>query len=164
MATPIVKEAVPQPGLMQTGWIRRLVGHIPPQQFRRYLVVGTWNTAFGYGDYAVWTAVLTPMIAHGYIYASILSTPLNITVSYLGYKWFVFKTQGNYLREWLRCLLVYGSKSVIGIALLPGVVLLVRWTTGLGTAAPYIGGAIMMGFGLIYSFFGHKHYSFRTPR
>ena len=30
----------------------RLVDHIPPGQFGRYLLVGAWNTLFGYGSFA----------------------------------------------------------------------------------------------------------------
>jgi putative flippase GtrA len=164
MATPIVKESVPDSRPVQVGWIRRLKGRIPPEQFGRFLIVGVWNTLFGYGDYAAWTAVLTPIVPHGYIFASIICTPLNMTVSYLGYKWFVFKTHGNYLREWLRCVMVNGSRTVIGIALLPGVVFLVRRTTGINQGAPYIGGALLMGLGSVYSFFGHKNFSFRPRR
>lgn len=144
--------------------LRRLAGHIPPEQFGRYLLVGVWNTLFGYGTYAGLTAVLTPVVSHGYIVASIIAAPLNITVSYLGYKWFVFKTRGNYLREWSRCIVVYGGKMVIGVFLLPVVVFLVRLATGLDRAAPYIGGALLMGTNVIYSFLAHKNFTFRIPK
>ncbi len=164
MATAIRKETTAVSRFLEVDFIRRLTSHIPPEQFGRYLLVGIWNSLFGYGDYAAWTAVLTPIVPHGYIFASIISSPLNMTVSFLGYKWFVFKTHGNYLREWSRCMMVYGSAMVVGIALLPGVVFLVRLTTGLNQAAPYIGGALLMGFTVLYSFLGHKNFSFRPRR
>ena len=148
---------------LQAAWIRRLTRHIPPEQFGRYLFVGVWNTFFGYGLYALLTATLAPLVPHSYILASIIAAPLNITVSYFGYKLFVFNTTGNYLREWARCMLVYGSSMALGIILLPPVVFLVRWGSGLDRSAPYIGGALVMGFGVIYSFVGHKKFSFR-PR
>ena len=148
--------------LFQVAWIRRLTSHIPPEQFGRYLLVGVWNTLFGYSDYAVLTYVLAPVVPHSYIAASIIAAPLNMTVAYLGYKWFVFKTHGNYLREWSRCMVVYGSAMVLGIVLLPLVVFLVRLTSGLDRSAPYIAGALLMGFGVIYSFLGHKNFSFRA--
>jgi len=72
-------------------------------QFGRYLLVGAWNTLFGYGSFAFFTAILSPVIPHSYIVASVIASLLNISVSYLGYKWFVFKTKGNYVREWIRC-------------------------------------------------------------
>jgi len=163
MVAPISKETRAVSRLLQVAWIRRLSSHIPPEQFGRYLLVGLFNTLFGYGDYALLTATLAPVIPHSYILASILAAPLNITVAFLGYKWFVFKTHGNYLREWSRCIMVYGSAMVLGIVLLPLVVYLVRLTTGLDQGAPYIAGALLMGFGVIYSFLGHKNFSFR-PR
>lgn len=148
--------------LLKIAWIRRLASHIPPEQFGRYLLVGAWNTLFGYGDYAVLTFVLAPVVPHSYIPASIIAAPLNMTVAYLGYKWFVFKTRGNYLREWSRCMVVYGSAMVLGIAVLPLVVFLVRVATGLDRSAPYIAGALLMGFTVVYSFLGHKNFSFRA--
>src|SRR5271169_2208371 len=87
----------------------KLTSHIPPEQFGRYLLVGAWNTLFGYGSFATLTAVLDPIVPHSYILACVIASLLNITVSYLGYKWFVFKTQGNYLREWARCVTVYSG-------------------------------------------------------
>jgi putative flippase GtrA len=163
MATSIAKKPSAVSKLLEVAWIRRLTSHIPPEQFARYVLVGLGNTLFGYGDYALLTAVLAPVVPHSYIYASIISAPLNITVAYLGYKWFVFKTHGNYLREWSRCIVVYGSSMLLGILLLPLVVYLLQLTTGLDRSAPYIAGALVMGFGVIYSFLGHKNFSFR-PR
>jgi putative flippase GtrA len=163
VAAPISKEKTMVPRLLQVAWIRQLTSHIPPEQFGRYLLVGLWNTLFGYGAYAGLTAVLAPVVPRSYIPASIIAAPLNITVAYLGYKWFVFKTPGNYLREWSRCIMVYGSAMALGVVLLPLVVFLVRATTGLNRSAPYIAGALLMGFSVIYSFLGHKNFSFR-PR
>ena len=77
-----------------------LTRHLPPVQFGRYLLVGAWNTLFSYGSYAALTALLTPHIPHAYLLAAILANLLAITFSYLNYKWFIFKTKGNYVREW----------------------------------------------------------------
>ena len=141
----------------------KLTGHIPPGQFGRYLLVGVWNTLFGYGTFALLTAVLTPIVPYSYMWASLLSSVLSITVAYLGYKWFVFKTKGNYLREWLRCVAVYASGIVIGLVVLPVLVTLIRRTTHFFSQAPYIAGAILTAVTVVYSFVGHKKFSFRTP-
>jgi len=137
--------------------------HIPPGQFGRYILVGLWNTLFGYGTFALLTAVLTPIVPYSYMWASLLSSLLNITVAYLGYKWFVFRTKGNYLREWLRCVAVYGSGIIFGLIALPVLVTLIRHNTRFVAQAPYIAGAILTGVVVIYSFLGHKQFSFRTP-
>lgn len=147
----------------QFGWLATLSIHIPPGQFTRYLLVGFWNTVFGFGSFAVLTAVLNPVVAHSYMIASVVAGLLNITVSYLGYKWFVFKTKGNYLREWTRCVAVYGGGILIAVLLLPLLVLIIRRETRFVAAAPYLAGALLTGFTVVYSFLGHKKFSFRPP-
>ena len=94
----------------------RLRTHFPGGQFLRYLCVGAFNTLFGYCTFAGRPLPAQPTLRYPQrflyltvILASILSTPLNITVAYVGYKFFVFRTHGNYLREWLKCFAVYGS-------------------------------------------------------
>jgi len=142
---------------------REFTRHIPPGQFGRYLLVGIWNTLFGYGTFALFTAILNPIVPHSYMWASVLSSLLNITVAYLGYKWFVFKTKGNYLREWARCVAVYSSGIIFGLIALPVLVFAIRHNTRFVTQAPYIAGAILTGVVVLYSFVGHKKFSFRTP-
>jgi putative flippase GtrA len=144
-------------------WGTTLARHIPPGQFGRYVLVGAWNTLFGYGSFAFFTAVLSPMIPHGYIAASVISNLLNITVSFLGYKWFVFKTKGNYLREWIRCVGVYSGGILFSVLMLPLLVLVIRRNTRFVTQAPYLAGAVLTAFMVVYSFVGHKKFSFRTP-
>jgi len=138
-----------------------LTRHIPPRQFGRYLLVGALNTAFGYTTFAIFTAVLDKFVPQSYMLASVLSSAINITVAFLGYKWFVFKTRGNYLREWLRCVGVYGGNILFGLALLPIMVYVLRHHFGLQRQAPYIAGALLTGFTVLVSFFGHKHFSFK---
>ena len=144
-------------------WKTKLTGHIPPGQFGRYLVVGAWNTLFGYGSFAFFTAILNPRIPHSYILASVISSLLNISVSFFGYKWFVFKTKGNYLREWIRCVALYSGGILFGVLMLPILVALIRHNTRFFAEAPYIAGALLTGFMVLYSFFGHKNFSFRSP-
>jgi putative flippase GtrA len=144
-------------------WSTELTRHIPPGQFGRYLLVGVWNTLFGYGMFALFTAVLNPIVPHSYIWASLLSSLLNITVAYFGYKWFVFKTKGNYLREWMRCVAVYSGGIAFGLIALPVLVFLIRHNTRFFTGAPYIAGAFLTVFVVVYNFLGHKNFSFRSP-
>lgn len=144
-------------------WSVKFTRHIPPGQFGRYLLVGAWNTLFGYGSFAFFTAILSPIVPHSYILASVISSLLNITVAYLGYKWFVFKTKGNYLREWIRCVGVYSGGILFGVLTLPVLVTLIRRNTRFFAQAPYIAGALLTAFMVVYSFVGHKKFSFRTP-
>jgi putative flippase GtrA len=121
-----------------------------------------WNTAFGYGSYAGFTALLTPHIAHAYIVASVVANVLTITVAFLAYKRFVFKTKGNYLREWLRCVAVYGGAALLGTSLLPVLVFALRHFTHFNVSAPYIAGAALLGLSATISFIGHKNFSFAS--
>lgn len=139
-----------------------LAKHIPADQLGRYLVVGIWNTAFAYGSFVLFTAILDRYIPASYMAGSLLSSVLNITVSFLCYKWFVFKTHGKYLREWMRCLIVYSGGILMGLALLPMIVFVVSYTSGNPGKAPYIAGALLLGVQVILSFFGHKNFSFNN--
>ena len=141
-----------------------LTTHIPPDELGRYLAVGIWNTAFAYATFALFTALLDQYIPASYLAGSVLSAPLNITVSFLGYKWFVFKTKGNYLKEWWRCVMIYSGSIALGLALLPPTVLVVRYVTDSPRSAPYIAGALLMGVQVILSFLGHKKFSFKGNR
>jgi putative flippase GtrA len=142
--------------------LAKLASHIPPAQFGRYLLVGVWNTIFAYSTYALLTAALTPRVRYAYVLASVISGVLNITIAFLGYKLFIFKTKGNSLREWFRCLLVYSGGIAIGTSLLPPTVFVLRHLTRADASAPYIAGALLMGVNVILSFLGHKRFSFES--
>ena len=109
------------------------------------------------------TKILGPLIPHSYIVASVISSLLNISVAYFGYKFFVFKTKGNYLREWVRCVGVYSGGIIFGVITLPILVALIRRNTRFVAQAPYIAGALLTAFMVVYSFVGHKKFSFRSP-
>jgi putative flippase GtrA len=140
----------------------RLRRTIPSPQFLRYLLIGAWNTAFGYTCFFLmnrWLATVMP--AYSYIAANLLANLIAITVAFLGYKWFVFRTKGNYLREWLRTLMVYSASVIFSTLALAPLVGLIRHTTRYQTQAPYIAGALVAIFTVLSSFFGHRHFSFR---
>ena len=190
---------IPQDPFIPTRRLQRLVNLFPAGQFVRYLCVGIFNTFFGYLCYALILTLLNAALPSRLLYltvvmASILSMPLNITAAYLGYKFFVFRTKGNYLGEWLKCFAVYG------VGMIPGLVALSALTRFLqsiihyhaaslhvflltveshlsghpfallqhiatGNAmAGYIAGAVMIGVSTIYSFIGHKKVTFRTRK
>jgi hypothetical protein len=92
-----------------------------------------------------------------------LRSCLLVTLSYLNYNWFVFTTKGNYLGEWARCVAVDSGGIAISVLLLPVLVFAIRRGASLTVVAPCIGGAVLIGCATIYSFLGHKKFSFR-PR
>jgi putative flippase GtrA len=144
------------------GLLLGITSHIPAGQFLRYLLVGGWNTVFGYTCFFLMNRWLSRVItAYPYIVAGLASSLINITVAFLGYKWFVFRTKGNYLREWLRTLAIYSGSIVFSTLALAPLVGLIRHTTPYRSQAPYIAAAIVMVFTVFGSFFGHRHFSFR---
>jgi putative flippase GtrA len=126
----------------------------------RYLAVGACNTIFGYGCFALFTLLLTPIFSYGYVLASLLANVFSITFAFFGYKWFVFKTKGNDLKEWIRCVGVYAGSMILSAAALPFVVGIIHRQPGHDRSAPYIAGAIVLVFSVVFSFFGHRHISF----
>ena len=130
-------------------------------QMGRYLLVGGFNTVFGYSLFAILNFCLQGIGSYSYMLASLLSNLIAITVAFLGYKWFVFKTKGNYLKEWIRCVAVYSTGMLLTLAGLPILVPLLRRSLAQRPqAAPYVAAAIMAVVTVIASFFGHKHISF----
>lgn len=148
----------------QQSWLAKLTAHLPGGQMGRYLLVGIWNTAFGYALYAVFTALLARYVANSYLPALLLSNFVGITVAFLGYKWFVFKTKGNYFKEWCRCVSVYSGTMLVSFLTLPLLVYFFKSVLGYSRQAPYLAGAVLTGVTAILSFFGHKHISFRKSR
>lgn len=148
----------------QPAWAERVKHHLPPGQFGRYLAVGLANTAFGYGTYAAFTLVLTPRLPYAYLFAFMASYFINVTFSFLTYKWLIFKTRGNYLKEWWRCIVVYGGTNLITVVFLPPCVYLLQRFTPSGKFAPYIAGALQMIVVAIVGFSGHKYFSFRSDK
>ncbi len=138
----------------------RIARHFPLGQVARYLIVGAWNTLFGYGLFVLFTYLLTGIVPFAYMLACVLSNVLAITVAYLGYKVFVFKTKGNYLREYLRCYLVYGTAFLVNLAMLPMLVILLELVVRPRAYAPYIAGAVLTAGTVVLSFIGHRQYSF----
>jgi putative flippase GtrA len=175
------------------GRLRQL---FPPGQFLRYLCVGVINTLFGYTCFAFFLYLLNGTMPQRLLYlavmlASIAAFPINVTVAYLGYKFLVFRTKGNYIREWLRCFTVYGVGALPSLLALPavtrllqtffhrhsvelhhllvsierplsGALLVVMQRIATGHAlAGYLAGAIVVAASTIYTFLGHKNVTFR---
>jgi putative flippase GtrA len=139
------------------------VTNVPRDQLVRYILVGAWNTFFGYAMFAVLTYLLSDLIAYGYMVASVVSNILAITIAYIGYKFFVFKTKGNYLREYLRFYAVYGVAAGVNLALLPILVTALNFMGVREMYSPYLAGALLTFMTVVLSFLGHRNFSFR-PR
>jgi len=118
----------------------------------RYLLVGGWNTMFGYGVFALLYFLLSVRIH--YVIIAIISNIIAITMAYAGYKLFVFKTKGNYLSEYLKFHVVYGFSMILGLALLPLFVEFLKLNV-------YLAQAIATLACISVSFIGHRNFSFK---
>jgi putative flippase GtrA len=130
-------------------------------QFMRYVIIGGFNTVFGYGLFALLNWSFRGMGLHAYMYAWVLTSFIALTVAFLGYKWFVFRTRRNYLAEWIRCLGIYSTSMLIGFVSLPIVVTILRRILAKPEYSSYVGVAIIMACNTAVSFLGHKNVSFR---
>jgi putative flippase GtrA len=190
---------IPQDPFIPRRRLQRVVHLFPGGQFVRYVCVGVFNTFFGYINFAVILALLNMALPARFLYltvvlASILSVPLNISVAYFTYKFFVFRTKGNYLGEWFKCFAVYGTGMIPGLVVLSALtrflqslihshaaslhIVLTAVERHLGgrplallqhiatgkAMAGYIAGALLMGTTTIYGFIGHRTFTFRPKK
>jgi putative flippase GtrA len=118
-----------------------------------YLLVGGWNTVFGYLTFLALYYLLSHRIH--YLFLLVISNILSITNAYIGYKIFVFKTKGNYFREYLRFYVVYGSALALNLVLLPLCVEIFR-------LSPPLAQGILTFINVGFSYFGHKYFSFKV--
>lgn len=131
----------------------------------RFVVVGGFNTVFGVVDSFVllklllWLRPDQPKTMGTVAMAA--SSVINIAFSFLTYKWFVFRTKGNYLKEYLRSLTIYLPTLALNTFLVaPLAALLKRWT-GREHASVYGAMGIILTVTIVFSFFGHKRVTFR---
>ena len=123
------------------------------EQKLRYLAVGGWNTLFGYLLFVALYARLGGRI--NYIAILVVSYVISISNAYLCYKFLVFKTRGNYLREYLRFYLVYGLAFLINLALLPLLVEVLKLN-------PVVSQGAIVFFTVVISYMAHKNFSFNV--
>lgn len=120
-----------------------------------YLAVGGWNTLFGLGLYALAFRALHAHVQ--YLVLLVLCNIVAITNAYVCYKRLVFRTRGNWLREYLRFYVVYGTAAFLGMGLVAvGVQMFGMHPVWANTA--------VTGLTIIISYFGHRRVSFAPRR
>lgn len=128
--------------------MRKYLEHKP----LRYLLAGGWNTIFGYG---VGVGLYT--LLAGKLHITLIAAFANIiaiTMSFLIYKLFVFKTPGNWLLEYGRSYIVYGGMAIFGIILIWIFVDILGWRIWYAQAL-----VILVTVGA--SYLGHKFFTFK---
>ena len=117
-----------------------------------YLVVGAWNTVFGYGVWAVLQYLLGDHLH--YLVVVLLSWPIAVLNAYLGYRYVVFRSRGPMLKEFPRFSLVYVTTLLVNLALLPVALRVLPFSI-------YVDQALFLGVVVASSYLAHRYYSFR---
>lgn len=119
----------------------------------RYLIAGGWNTLFGYSSgIALYYTLSTHMHI---VLIAILSNIIAITMSFVTYKLFVFRTHGNWIGEYFRSYIVYGGMAVLGIGLL--------WAMVDGLSIPFwLAQGLVIVVTVFVSYFSHSRFTFRS--
>jgi putative flippase GtrA len=120
-----------------------------------YLVVGAWNTVFGYTVWALMQYVLGDTL--NYLVIILLSWPIAVLNAYIGYRYIVFRSRGPILTELPRFSLVYVTTLLANLALLPIALRVLPFSI-------YVDQALFLAVVVVASYLGHKYYSFGGGR
>jgi putative flippase GtrA len=116
-----------------------------------YLVVGGWNTVFGFGAWALMQYLLGDYL--NYLVVLLLAWPINVLNAYLGYRYIVFRSRGPVLKEFPRFSLVYLATLLVNLALLPIALRVLPFSI-------YVVQGLFAVTVVICSYLGHKYFSF----
>ena len=116
-----------------------------------YLVVGAWNTLFGYCVWALMQYLLGDYL--NYLVIIVLSWPIAVLNAYLGYRYIVFRSRGPILRELPRFSLVYLGTLIVTLVVLPIALHVLPFSI-------YVVNALFTAVVVVCSYLAHKYFSF----
>ena len=147
-------------------WERRLLGlrshpTVGPSirfYFRRreqllYLVIGGWNTLFGYGIWALLQYLLGDHVP--YLLVLLLAWPIAVLNAYLGYRYVVFRSRAPIRTEFPRFVVVYVVTLAVSLVLLPIFLTVLPFDI-------YVAQALLTALIVVCSYLSLKYFSFRT--
>jgi glycosyltransferase involved in cell wall biosynthesis len=117
-----------------------------------YLVVGGWNTLFGYLAFSALYYLLHASL--GYVPVFILSYTLAILNAYWGYKLVVFRTSTSFRKEFPRFAIVYVVALAANLVVFP-------WLTQTLGLNPYLSQAVFTVALIVATYIVNKRFSFR---
>lgn len=135
------------------GWPARF--YLRRREQLLYLVVGGWNTVFGYGVWALLQALLGDRLH--YLVIVLIAWPIAVLNAYIGYRYLVFRSRGPILRELPRFSLVYFVTLIVNLALLPIALNVLPFNI-------YGVQALLLVIVIICSYLSHKYFSFGGER
>jgi putative flippase GtrA len=118
-----------------------------------YLVIGGWNTLFGY---AIWALFYYLLRSHlHYLVIQVISWPFAVVNAYVCYRTFVFRSKASVWRELPRFSLVYVAGLVLALALLPVLVRVIPLNL-------YLIQAMFTAVVVVLTYLAHKYFSFNA--
>jgi putative flippase GtrA len=117
-----------------------------------YLVVGGWNTLFGYLIWALFQYLLHDYIY--YLFILVIAWVPAVLNAYLCYRYFVFRSRGSVWRELPRFSLVYVVTLCISLVGLPILLRVLPFSI-------YVTQALFMAVMVVLSYLSHKYFSFK---
>lgn len=124
-----------------------------------FVLIGGINTVVGFAIFIACSETVGHLVDRrfgtvaGAVATIAVSHPPSVLFAFVMYRRFVFRVRGHVLRDLMRFWGVYLSRIGINIVALPALV-------GLGLHR-IPAQAIIVVFGTLLSFFGHRHFSFR---
>jgi putative flippase GtrA len=138
--------------LSNIGWLRRPMAFAERRREQiLYLVIGGWNTLFGYLIWAILQYLLHDYLF--YLVILVIAWFPSVVNAYFGYRWFVFRTKGPIWRELPRFSLVYVGTLVTGLIALPILLHVLPFTI-------YVTQALFTAVMVVVSYLSHKYFSF----
>jgi len=141
------------------GWARdSMKGHKIKIKF---LIVGLWNTVFGYAVFVAIDFLFTPLFKTryaAYMLAAVLSNILAIINAYIFHKFVTFRSPRKgiaILPEFIRFFSMYLFSFIIGLVLLPVFAEIFHLD-------PKISVALIIPITTIISYLGHSRFSFKS--
>ena len=122
------------------------------EQGLRYLLVGAFNTLFGFALFALLLHVAGGHLH--YLVILVLTTIGAVLIAFVGYRIFVFRVRGHVLKDLVRFSLVYVVALAGNAIALPLLVEVVGMPVLLGQA-------VVVSATVIASFVAHRSFSFR---
>jgi len=134
--------------------MRHHLAKLAKLQLFRFLVTGGFNTVFSYAVFSGLYFAFSEKV--NYMVILTISTVISVTNAYICHKFFVFRTKGGYLREYLRFYAVYSVQIGINYVALP---VLIK----IGMSA-YLAQGLIIGLTTAGTYLGHKHISFAPAK
>lgn len=118
----------------------------------RFLVVGAYNTAFGYATFAVLYWLFGSRIH--YLVLLIVSHIVSVTNAFVAHRRVTFASDGSVLTQYVRFNVSYLGLLLLSLVLMP----LAVERLGLH---PLVASALVLAITVCTSYFVHSHFSFR---